>query len=557
MCNSVPILGGPGVLKLNGYFKRYYGGLPNHDVVYFRVGLYIVDDWQSLDTVIIKLDLREFSAGDISLSTPYFQNDLCGNDSFPDLGSFYIMGRTNHTDPNITMMIKSAINRASSIASFGVRQVNLLFANRTLNGDDAEEMSCNSADVPIIDNNCTCPIGSYLDPLGSGQCLSCHSNCADCFGPLSSQCYACNTSGGFSFVGTDCIACNDSCLDCTGPSSSQCIKCHDYIWSNKNNTCTSACDTPLYGQLTIDYIQVCMEPCIPGELYYWNKTCSASCPKPLVTSINIFGTFCNRPCSTSAYLNWNNKCISSCPYPLVQSNFQSVVLLCNKPCSRQYYFFPDGQCELNCTLPMVTTVINGVSSCLSPCANFTNYYYYEANETCISTCEYPNIIKDQIYYSSCVYAESASSLTPNDMSQIDATISVVDIGTTSIAITTTLVNIIGASNVGVSTLIGFLKMMPYIKYVSIDYPPKLQYMLNNLNSSLISFSIGFSMNSNMVAKFHRYPLFEKFEEYQLHSNFIVNYWQTLTSLIMILAIILVLSILMTITKGKGYVYFIF
>ena len=84
-------------------------------------------------------------------------------------------------------------------------------------------------------------------------------------------------------------------------------------------------------------------------------------------------------------------------------------------------------------------------------------------------------------------------------------------------------------------LASFVKMLPYIRYMEINYPPNLRRMLDNLNNTIVSFSFGLEVTSTVSRDaFVKYPLPGKFDLYQFHSSFIVNYWQTLTALCFIL-----------------------
>jgi len=298
------------------YFEKRLYSLPSHDTIYFRTELYIIDDWQSPDTIVVQLDGRNFTIGDISLSKPNFPSDLCGDSSINDLGDFYIMERADHTASNVVLRIISAMNSPNTVASFGVRNINLQYGIRA--AGEAGEMSCNPAQVPIVDNSCACPIGSSQNPLDPSQCLPCHPNCADCFGPAATQCFACNASAGSPPANNECISCASQCTFCYGPGGHQCHRCADTAWHRWGAPCPATCGPPAHAQEIQGDAKLCKPPCYSGVYYLSNQSCSADCPSPLGQWPNNFGGFCNLACPVgSEYLHDDGSCLSTCDPPLV------------------------------------------------------------------------------------------------------------------------------------------------------------------------------------------------------------------------------------------------
>jgi len=67
-------------------------------------------------------------------------------------------------------------------------------------------------------------------------------------------------------------------------------------------------------------------------------------------------------------------------------------------------------------------------------------------------------------------------------------------------------------------------------------------MLINMNSSLISFNLGMSASKSFKDNFPKYPLPGNFDEYGYHSSFLVNYWNNLTTIFILLGVITLFSV---------------
>ena len=90
------------------------------------------------------------------------------------------------------------------------------------------------------------------------------------------------------------------------------------------------------------------------------------------------------------------------------------------------------------------------------------------------------------------------------------------------------------------TLTAIVKMLLYTRYMDLAYPPKLQNILDHQN--LNQPSIQFLKDAQDFLK-HHFPtisLPDRFNHYRLHSNFLVNFFQPILIILIILAIILIL-----------------
>lgn len=274
------IIGGIGVFNYNGYIQRIFYNLPPHNIVYFSISFFLIDNFQTGDHATVTIDSKTFSTGDFSLSKSLFPTNICGA-SQNDLLSFYVLGKVFHSTNTITIKITSKVNQNPNTASFGVRQVTVNFANAFAN--DTEGTCSSSSQIDVADNSCGCRVGTYQNPLDTSQCLACHSLCQTCFGPNPTQCYMCNLSAQASWVNGECIKCDSTCATCFGPSSNQCTRCANTNFHKYDYSCPSSCDSPAYAQQNINgVVLICMLPCNTGEFYAtWNKSCVASCAWPV------------------------------------------------------------------------------------------------------------------------------------------------------------------------------------------------------------------------------------------------------------------------------------
>lgn len=197
-----------------------------------------------------------------------------------------------------------------------------------------------------------------------------------------------------------------------------------------------------------------------------------------------------------------------------------------------------------------------------PC-NSSNAYYYEESGNCNFTCSAPDVAVQNMYYKICQTAPIAPTVptVPGNREKETSEVGesgesgqkaaeTVSAGTKAMTIGVTVVSLIGSANPATFGLSAFVKMLPYLRYMKINYPSRLEIMLDNLNSTLISFGFGPVMSQRTQNKFTKYPLPGKFERYGLHSNFIVNYWQNMTSLLILLGAIVVLEVLCKIAKNR-------
>ena len=284
-----------------------------------------------------------------------------------------------------------------------------------------------------------------------------------------------------------CMPCDqNTCFLCTGTSYSQCYRplWKYYFDGSAYSRCSTGCDL-CTGLHAADCLQ-----CSGGYVLDYDNVCRPSCTPPYQSVGDGDAKMCQTPCLTGEYLDWNNNCISSCDFPFLsvskkQGNF------CNYPC------------------------------------NSTNGEYLLSDGTCGTSCIYS--VKNQSGYLFCGLTQSSQ----HKMTSIEAIVAVKEVTNILLVSGIFIAVMLSINDPTINTLAGFIKMLLCIRYMKINYPPRLQYMLDHLESSVLSFEFGFEMPPSLRNKFSQYSLPENFTKHTLNSDFLVSYWPTLTSLLMI------------------------
>lgn len=403
-CSGLAYLGGPTVSFSLGYFERTYTDLISHDLVYINIPAYMVGAWQSTDTVSLEAEGRLLAVWG---TNNYTVSGSCGSLSASSLGAKVI-----HSGSTFTFRVN--FNIVSNLASkpfFIIKDVYLTFRNNT--GNEAEVAAVwNSGSTPQVQS-----------PASAITTTTCNWPCQRCFGSGAEPCAFCNYVASNNGDGGGCRTCGASCGMCAGTNLGTCIMCLEGYTLRTDHTCVSsgstACDT---GQLTktAGNFKICVDPCPTGQYMRWNYTCAASCDSPL--TLNVANSIsCQFPCNylTFEYLFWNGSCLSTCPYyqrnenqylfcdacapglfyyqnssclPSCEQYFnptqQGGSNFCTYPCASESYLSWNGSCLTTCNASFVSEVASIGKFCNQPCTN-TTYYYYQAEQQCQSTCQYP------------------------------------------------------------------------------------------------------------------------------------------------------------------------
>jgi len=423
--------------------------------------------------------------------------------------------------------------------------------------------SCPSPLISSISNNnvalCNKPCENDEYLYSDGSCLS------SCPSPYISS----NTSG-VALCNEACQsneylywngACNPTCLSPLAPSSTSqglfCNKpCEHFDYLYEDNSCKASCPTP-YLTSSDGEVSLCKKACEENQFLDWNNICIASCSAPLVSSTTNGINFCNKPCQNNEFLYPDGLCLSTCSPPYISSSYSNVDL-CQAPCSSASQFlYPDGSCQARCPAPLISsTITNSIKRCSSPCSNPSDYYY-NANNTCGASCSSPGTIQTVEFLQVCLTPLTSSTnqggLTNDDIKSVDQAKGTTNAAGAAATVGVTASSLISSQSSGAITLISLIKMLEYIRYMKINYPPKLEYMMSSQNSDPISLNINVNLPESIENKFPDYPLPGKFGKYDLFSSFILNYWQELFTLVVLLLVLAAVMALASKAKDVKYV----
>ena len=341
-----------------------------------------------------------------------------------------------------------------------------------------------------------------------------------------------------------------------------------------DSSCYSACDSPLIQAIQGD-LQTCSFPCETGEYLYWNETCQSICEEPLITGEDNGVSTCSLPCEATEYyylngscldtcdspyqertdgdlkicyldcpdsefLYWNVTCLSTCDSPLVSST-EDGIEICSLPCEDSgYYYYSNGSCYEECDSPLVATSEGDLLLCNSPCDS-TEFYFLD-DSSCISSCDSPLVSEEIGILITCASSSSSSSASTlastSDSSSDDSesTSSQLTISMQALSQTTStlavLSNILSSKDSKSFLVLTLFDLLNYIKYMDISYPDKVEELFD-ADSDPFSLSLSFSYNisSAFESQLPDRTIPSVFENRDLHSSFILNNWDPMTSMI--------------------------
>ena len=281
----------------------------------------------------------------------------------------------------------------------------------------------------------------------------------------------------------------------------------------------------------------CNLPCASTEYMYWNSTCHVYCSSPLNQRNDSGYLTCSLPCNKSDYLYWNSTCLTGCSPPFIQRN-NSGYLTCNLPCPNLEYMDWNSLCRSGCDLPFLARNNSGFLTCNLPCLN-REYLYW--NGSCLPTCNPPYIVENKASFNSCIQLVNSTAVNPANWNDFQVILATTKVSDNIILVAIFIASVVGIDSHFTNTLASFVKMLPYIRYIKINYPPRLQFMLDHFHSSTISLQFGFDMPIKLADQFAQYPLPSNFAKYQLKSSFLVTYWITMTSMLIVYCFSKILS----------------
>jgi len=455
--------------------------------------------------------------------------------------------------------------------------------------------TCSSCDPSCGD--CFGPSSSQCYSCVSGyswtgtSCIQCDSSCVTCSGPSNNQCLTCPPGYWHQKNGT----CTSSCNLPTSASQTVGVLqvcetiCQDPEYLLWDGSCATSCPSPLVASV-LDSNLLCNKPCQTGEFFDYNGDCVSSCSSPYVQASRHSVDMCNLPCEpASEYLYPNGSCDTSCSSPLVStvsggiqwcdsscgtdytysdyscdSQCNSPLLAssvmginyCDSPCGTTGWINPNGSCRAQCDTPLVSTAYNSINWCSSPCGY--SEYYYPNDNSCQTSCSSPSIIEDYDLVYVCSSTSSSTSSTSSTLTTahentVDQASSVTSGAGKTAQAGTAASSLVSSGSPNAITLIALMKMLEYMRYMNINYPPKLDYFLDGQSEESISLNFDVDLPEKIQEEFPDYPLPGKFGDYDLSSSFIVNYWQELLTCLILFTILGFAIVMAFYTKKVKYV----
>ena len=577
-CGSEYLLAGLGVLPYDGYLQKTYSPLKTHNMIHYVVNLLLIDAISSSDLILLEFNGQIVTLDELDTQRGTSSTNECGS-GLMDLKYLTVVGSISHTESFLDFKIISKISNPLT-ASFGVKQISFIFANNLTPPPSGFCLRIGSDWGTFLNYECQTPQKMYLLPDGISY-GDCDPACDECFGSSANECIS--SAEGYSCIDTTCFECDPSCGSCSGPTSNECTTCAPGLWLQRNNTCTPSCGLsaeqvqivdnfmacqtncasdqflredgtcsntclPPLVSFDIDDNLFCHEPCDVNKYLYQDNTCHADCPAPLVQENELGVDLCQLPCDVNEYLYQDNTCRSSCPVPLVHEN-KFGVDLCQLPCKINEFLYPNGICTTECELPLVIKIASGVISCTSPCAN-PNHFYYEKDQSCRPSCPSPGVVVQNPLMKIC----SFTALSEEDAKAVNDVKNIIDNTGKAVGIGLLVMSFLSSGSPQMLTLSALVKMLEYIRYMEVLYPPKLDKMLEMSNDSSISFNFISDVPDIISKSFESNPVPGKFAKYETPSSFIVNAWEGMTTLGAILVITGISEVITSSVKKGTLIY---
>jgi len=268
----------------------------------------------------------------------------------------------------------------------------------------------------------------------------------------------------------------------------------NYNFQDCLTTCIDYGGTTHYEQSIWNGFKACFDACPSGTYTWSNGTCTANCDSPFVKSNDGGVDTCDSPCTGSQVLSTAGRCVSSCA------------------ATEQITTYGDKKyCTHNEAIPTAWE-----------CA-WTSEYLSSDALTCMNECD----LTEEPYRSP--YGNSCKKCLDNQFYNIETEkcerLIVPDTPATGPSSSSSS----SSSNSKVS-FFTLVKMLHYIRYLDIEFPPRLQRLAVDPHRTPLSLRFGFRLPQKTQAKFTRYPLPVVFATYGLHSSFLVTYWLEFTCL---------------------------
>ena len=126
--------------------------------------------------------------------------------------------------------------------------------------------------------------------------------------------------------------------------------------------------------------------------------------------------------------------------------------------------------------------------------------------TCVQDCDYPYQHSKQEGYCEVMTSDSETN-------QIKQTSDFFNLLTIAAGISSVTYGIVKSSNLSTFLLVSLLNLLQYIKYLSINYPPRLERMLNQQDLGSFLITLLPTVSFETAVRFGQYPLPRNFSQY--------------------------------------------
>ena len=194
---------------------------------------------------------------------------------------------------------------------------------------------------------------------------------------------------------------------------------------------------------------------------------------------------------------------------------------------------------ISLSFPLVIKEDLGTKYCSKPCSLVSEQFFYDNEDQCRSECSHPYKHKEIHSVKVCTLdLKIKISLKEVQKAQETAeTISTIGEASSSGMKAASALN---SNNPSFITLSHFSSMLLYIRYLKINYPKRLLLLFLSQDSGSIGINFKVEILPTIQDNLPPRKFPDVFEAYQLHSSFLINFWDSLVILTMILTLTLFL-----------------
>ena len=338
---------------------------------------------------------------------------------------------------------------------------------------------------------------------------------------------------------------NGSCLNnCPSPlvSGLKSGKKYCYLSTNflyYNGSLLPNCNPP-YVQSASGAQNYCSHPCgtSTSYFYYPNNTCASTCPAPWHKQVIGSIKWCIYPCLMNQYLYADGSCHDICD-PLFTPSVVNGYKYCTDTCASTSFLYWNGSCRASCPVPFRSVASSSLTitprrACLLPCDGVSEFYNVHTGK-CTLECDTASQVHNKVYLE-CLSGDSGSEAAIEALAMSNSAGTIIDI-------------FLQASMESESwSFVAPVNIISYIRYIDISMPKRLQLFTLTKAKPVFSIKYGRQMSDDARAMFTKRPIPTVFDNRNLHSNFLVNIWEDITSLIVMLLILLFLRVIQEILR---------